>query len=176
MIHNKIEDLLLPYKALIGSDYVHYKNHVHRVFNYTMELKKAVKDNDDQKIAIAAVFHDIGMWTAKTFDYLDPSISKAVHYLKEINRREWIEEIALIIDMHHKLSGYSGKFSDNVEAFRKADLVDLTKGLKRFGLPRDLIAKNHAEFPMGRFRKIILSKFTKYFLRHPFSPLPMFKN
>ncbi|WP_205945820.1 hypothetical protein [Pedobacter hiemivivus] len=42
---------------------------------------------------IAAVYHDIGIWTDRTIDYLDPSIVQANNYLREIGKAEWIEEI-----------------------------------------------------------------------------------
>lgn len=175
MIHDKIDGLLFPYKEVIGLNYIPYKNHVHRIVNFTLELKEELKAEDETKIAIAAVFHDIGMWTAHSFDYLDPSIAEATEYLKAHGKTEWTEEITLIINMHHKLTKYEGKFADNVEPFRKADLIDLTKGLKHFDLSKALIAKNYAEFPMGSFRKTIVSKFFTNLLKHPSRPLPMFK-
>ncbi len=175
MINNKLESLLFPYKEIIGASYVPYKNHVHRIVNFTLELKDGIKADDEDKIAIAAVFHDIGMWTANSFDYLNPSMAEANNYLREHGKIEWVEEITLMIDMHHKLTMYDGVFTDNVEAFRKADLIDLTKGVKRFGLSKNILSKNYEEFPMGGFRKIIVSKFLKNLLKNPFKPLPMFK-
>jgi hypothetical protein len=32
-----------------------------------------MKNGNEEKYAIAAVFHDIGIWTTHTIDYLDPS-------------------------------------------------------------------------------------------------------
>jgi hypothetical protein len=32
---------------------------------------------DLEKIAVAAVFHDLGIWTNKTFDYIAPSVALA---------------------------------------------------------------------------------------------------
>jgi hypothetical protein len=34
-----------------------------------------------EKIAIAGVFHDLGIWTNKTFDYIAPSVVLAREYL-----------------------------------------------------------------------------------------------
>ena len=31
--------------------------------------------SDIEKIAVAAAFHDLGIWTNKTFDYIPPSIA-----------------------------------------------------------------------------------------------------
>lgn len=175
MIDDKIDNMLLPYKETIGSHFLHYKNHVHRVVNFSLSLKNKFVDDDDIKIAIATVFHDIGMWTANTFDYLNPSIEEALNYLRKENKEEWSQEISLIIEMHHKRTAYNGKFADNVEAFRKADLIDLTKGLKKFGLSKQLIEKNYAKYPMGDFRKIITLKFVNNLFKNPLNPLPMFK-
>ena len=175
MIHIKIENLLLPYKELIAADYIHYKNHVHRIVNFTLELKEELNIGDEDKILIAGVFHDIGIWTANSFDYLNPSVAEAVKFLQDNEKTEWVEEVSLMIDMHHKRTPYFGAFADNIEAFRKADLIDLTKGLTRFDLSKTVLLKNYEEFPVGRFRKIIVSKFLKNLLKNPLRPLPMFK-
>ena len=37
-------------------------------------------------MAIAAAFHDIGIWTAGTFDYLEPSVRVAAAYLTGTGR------------------------------------------------------------------------------------------
>lgn len=175
MVHEQIESLLAPYNETIGRDFVHYSNHVHRIVNFAFGLKNEQCAGDAEKIVIAAVFHDIGLWTNNSFDYLKPSIKAAQAYLKANGKIEWTEEISLMIDMHHKRSKYYGAFADNVEAFRKADLVDLTKGRKGFNLSKSMLTKNFGEFPMGRFRKIIISRFLRNLLTNPFRPLPMFK-
>ncbi len=170
-----LEALMGPYEHVLGQHYIPYLNHVNRLVRLTFALKQENKDDDRDKIVIAAVFHDIGIWSAKTFDYLDPSIAEAKKYLQKIDKLEWLEEIGLIIAMHHKLSVYHGKFRDNVEAFRRADLVDVTKGLKRFGLPKHIIRENYWDFPAEGFQKLLVKFFIKRLLRHPFSPLPMLK-
>ena len=54
--------------------------------------------NNEEKYAIASVFHDVGIWTDHTFDYLDPSIEQAKIYLTEIKktrlvRRNFFDDI-----------------------------------------------------------------------------------
>jgi hypothetical protein len=39
-------------------------------------------DEERQKVAIAACYHDIGLWTARTMDYLPPSVPPAMECLK----------------------------------------------------------------------------------------------
>ena len=77
MVEKHIKNIIKPYKELMGTEYLPYKNHVHRVAILTLEIKREIKKEDELKIAIAAVHHDIGIWTEKTFDYLKPSIKAA---------------------------------------------------------------------------------------------------
>ena len=57
-----------------------------------------------EKVAIAAAFHDLGIWTDRTFDYLTPSAALARAYLAGSGRSEWIPEITETIFSHHKVS------------------------------------------------------------------------
>ena len=175
MMNQLIEKIISPYKSIIGKDYLAYKNHVHRISILTLKLKRKVEKDDIGKIAIAAVHHDIGIWTAKTFDYLEPSIKTAKKYLTENNLEKWTDEISLIIDMHHKRSVYKGKYSDNVESFRRADFIDITRGKKDFGVYSEVLKKNYENYPMLGFRSLIFKKFLKILFLHPFNPLPMMK-
>lgn len=61
------------------------------------------KTDEREKIIIAGSFHDIGIWSDNTFDYLPPSIVPAKEYLKKNGLEEWIAEIELMISVHHKL-------------------------------------------------------------------------
>jgi 5'-deoxynucleotidase YfbR-like HD superfamily hydrolase len=169
------QNLLAPYKEVLGKNFVAYSNHVHRVVQLTMALKHTIKKSDEEKIIIAAVFHDIGIWTRKTFDYLDPSIAESRTFLQKIKKTEWEAEIFQIIRMHHKISTYSGDYHDNVEAFRKADLVDLSKGLKSFGVSKNIIKNNYLKFPSNGFQKILFLLFLKQIFISPMNPLPMLK-
>ena len=46
-----------------------------------------------EKIAVAAVFHDLGIWTNNTFDYIAPSVAIARKHLADRGMAEWIPEI-----------------------------------------------------------------------------------
>jgi len=170
-----IDEIIVPHKDAIGKEYLAYRNHVQRVCHFTMCLKKSLEYDDAKKIVIASVYHDIAIWTDQTFDYLAPSIQLAKKYLQAHKLENMFEEISLIIDMHHKLSKYKGKFEDNVEAFRKADLIDLSKGWIGFGLDKKMISKSYEKYPVLGFRKILLQKFLNNLSKQPFKPLPMLK-
>ncbi|MGI9545279.1 MAG: HD domain-containing protein [Cyclobacteriaceae bacterium] len=170
-----ITELLKPYQSVIGKHYLPYKNHVHRVLNLALAIHKDPTEEDKMKIAIAGVFHDIGLWTAGTFNYLDPSIEEATKHLQISGRDHWIEEIEMIINMHHKLSSYKGAFRQNVECFRQADLVDVSRGLVRFGVSKEMLKENLRMFPMAGFIRILVHMFFTNLIKNPLKPLPMLK-
>lgn len=169
-----IDEILLEYQNSLGKDFDRYKNHVYRVFNFATFLSKKGEDNYD-KIAIALSFHDLGIWTHQTFDYLDPSIEMAQIYLEKINRQDLISEISLMIDMHHKMTSYKGSFADSVEIIRMADLVDLSLGMYKFTIPEEFVKSVQAKFPNLGFHSKLFQLGLGNFLKYPFNPLPMFK-
>ena len=169
-----IENVLEQYTELIGADMNKYRNHVYRVYHYTL-LSDNIIEEDYDKIAIAAVFHDIAIWTHSTFDYLDPSISLTMKYLEVNDLEFWKEELTLIIDMHHKISKYKGKYNNTVEAFRRADWIDLSFGLLHFNIPKIERKRINLLFPSFGFHRFLVFQSIKNLIKHPFNPLPMFK-
>lgn len=168
-----IEDVLSQYEYTLGKDFEKYRNHVYRVYNICISLDTRTAAQD--KYAIAAAFHDIGIWTEKDFDYLEPSIALAHNYLLQVHKVEWNEEIELMIDMHHKRSSYKGIHEDTVEVFRKADWIDVTKSKKSFGFDTNTYKMIVTNFPLLGFHKFLILQTIKNFIKSPFNPLPMFK-
>jgi len=76
-----IEDIMPKFKSAMGSDYDKYKNHLYHVFLNCLLMDCG--KNNEEKYAIASVFHDIGIWTNHTFAYLNPSIEQVKIYLTE---------------------------------------------------------------------------------------------
>lgn len=174
MYTNQIIDTVLQeHRALLEKDYGTYRNHVYRIFCLCLCIDKNPLNID--KYAIASIFHDIGIWTNHTFDYLKPSIAKAQEYLEKTGKPEWKDEISLMIDMHHKLSRYHGLHEEQVETFRRADWIDVTKGALRFGLEKKKITELQKAFPTLGFHAFLLKQTTRNFFKHPLNPLPMFK-
>lgn len=170
--HPTIETLFVSYKDNIGNDVEKYKNHVYRIFNYSLYLSK---NEDEEKYAIAAFYHDVGIWTNNTFDYLQPSIDLAKNYLIQIQKKNWSDEISLMIDNHHKTSSYKGNFETTIEIFRKADWTDVSLGMIHFEIPSAFIKQVEKQFPYKGFHFFLTKMFTKNFFQHPLKPLPMFK-
>jgi hypothetical protein len=168
-----LEDILEKWKGEIGAGFAGYKNHVYRMTNFCFALGKDYRAEDREKIIIAGCFHDIGIWTAGTFDYLPPSTLAARQYLTDNNLEEWIPEIGLMIDQHHKL----GAYQDNplVETFRKGDLVDFSLGVVKCGLPKTYVKSVKKQFPNAGFHKGLVKLAGGWICRHPLNPVPVLK-
>ncbi|MFA6083826.1 hypothetical protein [Mucilaginibacter sp.] len=168
-----IDDLMSRFKSVIGIDYEKYRNHVYRVFLYCILLDK--NKSNEKKYAIAAAYHDIGIWTDRTIDYLNPSIVQANNYLVEIGKAEWIEEIELMIYWHHKITAYKGAYKETVVIFCKADWMDVSLGVLTFEADKKTIAEIRHEFPNLAFHSFLIKQLLKNFINHPLTPFPMFK-
>jgi len=129
---------------------------------------------DADKIAIAAAFHDLGIWTAQTWDYLEPSGELARSYLSRNGRHEWIDEITESIAYHHKITPVSSR-PPLVEALRRADLADVSLGLLRSGLAANEVEAIRSEFPNAGFHVRLVQLGCAGALRHPLRPLPMMR-
>lgn len=167
-----IDAVLSAHKAALGADVVAYRNHVYRVANLCVAQTSGGCDEVD-KIAIAAAFHDLGIWTDRTFDYLAPSVDLARAHLVSVGRPEWTAEITEMIVEHHKLTRYRGERASLVESFRRADWIDVSKGLRTFGLPRAFIRAVSSTWPSAGFHWRLVQLEMQRLRTHPWSPLPM---
>lgn len=169
-----MEAILATWKHQIGDDYPGYRGHVYRVFNFCLALQSCT-DEDKTKLAIAACFHDIGLWSAHTVDYIPPSVDEVKKYLSETGREEWCEEIGLMVEMHHKVRSYRTDQYPFVELFRKGDLVDFSLGFFKFGLPAAYVREVKKAIPNNGFHRFLIKGAREWFAKHPFSPPPFIK-
>ena len=169
-----LDEILGKWKDEIGKDYVGYKNHVYRMVNFCFALHDCTPD-ERQKVIIAGCFHDLGIWTSKTFDYLPPSIVLAQAYLGQNNLEAWRAEIALMIDMHHKLRRYADARYPLVEVFRQGDLVDFSLGFVKCGLPGEFVKAVKKQFPNAGFHKRLVQLEVGWLPGHLLNPLPILK-
>ena len=170
-----LEEILATYQPAFGDDFVPYKNHVYRMVNFCFQLKKDMDDEQREKVIIAGCFHDLGIWSDDTLDYLPPSVSAAHAYLEERGLSGWAVEIGLMISQHHKLSRYEDDANPLVELFRRADLVDVSLGMVKFGLSPDMVDNVKDMFPNAGFHMRLTQLAAREFFRHPFRPLPFLK-
>lgn len=169
-----IETLLQRFSDVMKQDREKYRNHVYRVFLNCLMLDPDVRN--EEKYAVAAVFHDIGIWSDNTIDYLGPSIVQVEKYLREAGKEYWIEEMGQMIYWHHKTGTHKGNYSSTVETFRKADWIDVSLGLINFGLDRKKLQYYRNLFPNRGFHFFLLRKIARNLMKHPLRPLPMFKS
>lgn len=171
-----LDEVLEHHAAQLGGDFVPYRNHAYRVANYCWAL---IPDGSGRSmldtISLAAAFHDLGIWTDRTFDYLAPSKRLADKWLASRIQADGAGVIGTMICQHHKITPWRGNESPLVESFRRADLVDVSRGLFRSGLPCELLRDVDAGFPNAGFHRLLLKLSFNQFKRHPFNPLPMLR-
>ncbi|WP_460145619.1 HD domain-containing protein [Pseudomonas sp. S2_A02] len=169
-----LDELLQRYAGYLGNDFTGYRNHVYRVINFCCSLNM-LDAVDLEKIVVAGVFHDLGIWTAKTFDYLPPSEQLAKDFLREIDKLGWAEEIISIIHNHHKITRSHTDPQNLAEVFRKADWIDVSHGAVTFGLSRQKRREVFSAFPDAGFHFRLVQLSLKRLLTNPLSPLPMMR-
>lgn len=152
MERRRVEAMFEPYRALIGDDFGGYRNHVYRTITYAMHLLNDSAEHE-QMVETAFVYHDVGLWTDRRLDYLESSEALAVADNEE---HGWgLEPEALVgaIHWHHKIFRYRGPNQGLIEACRRADWIDATKGWLRKGVSRSDIKSVEAAFPNLGFHK-----------------------
>ncbi len=132
------------------SGWAAYRAHVYRVINFARALSPTAPELDD-KLAIAAAFHDIAVFD--TLDYLVPSITAQDRWLQRTGRQAWSEELAVVIAEHHRLTRYGADrpHAALAEAMRRADLIDVSQGVIRFGLPKTYVREVRRCFDASEF-------------------------
>ena len=169
-----LDALLDAHAAVLGSDFAAYRNHAYRVANLCV-AQSAAAPQPIEKVAIAAAFHDLGIWTDRTFDYLRPSVELVRAHLERVGRSEWSAEISTVILEHHQLSPHRGNQGWLVEPFRRADWADVTRGLVTFGLPRRFVREVFSVWPSAGFHQRLVQLGLTRLRTHPSSPLPMLR-
>jgi hypothetical protein len=169
-----VEEVLNDHASELGPDLIAYRNHVYRVVNLCLAIVGGSRV-ELEKIAVAAVFHDLGIWTNHTFDYIAPSVVVAREHLAARGMADWIPEIEAMIVNHHKVTPSHTNPQSLVEPFRRADWIDVSRGLRRFGVSRTFIAAVAATWPNAGFHRRLVALTIDRFLKHPLSPLPMVK-
>jgi hypothetical protein len=173
----RVDDGLSRFREALGPDAEAYRHHVCRVLAFVSRLLpvQPFPEALPESLLQAAVFHDLGIWTDRTFDYLAPSRRLAAASLAACGASDIAPEVEAVIEHHHKLTRYRGPFEASVEVFRRADLVDVSLGLVSFGLERPFVAAVRREFPNAGFHRRLAELTGRQLLRTPLRPLPMLR-
>jgi len=169
-----VEEVLANHASELGHDFIGYRNHVYRITNLCLAIWGDSRI-EVEKVAVAAVFHDLGIWTNHTFDYIAPSVALMREHLAARGMTGWIPEIEAMIADHHKVTPSRATSQSLVESFRRADWIDVSRGVRTFGLPRTFIAAVTATWPNAGFHRRLVELTIDRFWKHPLSPLPMLK-
>lgn len=172
-----LDGILETFRSALMADYPGYRNHCLRVYHLTKAFTAArdyplAADSEDS-IAIACAFHDLGIWTDHTFDYLAPSIRRAADWLAQNDHAALRERVALMIENHHKVSEFSTDVL--VDCFRRADWLDVSLGVLNAGLPRGEYRALLRAFPDAGFHWRLVQLSARQLVRDPLHPLPMFR-
>lgn len=162
--------VLSNYKKELGADFHSYLNHVKRVYEYACMLRL---ERESELFQVAAIFHDLDIWVTGTMNYLGGSCDLAISHIQKNKLEIDQAELAKIISNHHRMTKV--KDHPEAEAFRKADLIDLTAGWIRFNIPKSIIVDTERRYPRLGFTKSVLKKTGRWAVKHPFNPFPMIK-
>ncbi len=168
-----LEELFSTSEVEFGADRDGYRNHVYRVFWFAREL--GAQDTEaEHKLAVACYFHDLGIWADRTFDYIEPSVTRAASYLHERGLDGWTGEVSSMIREHHKITP-AGPGGSLVEIFRRADWTDVSLGILPFGVSRPYLREVQRAFPDCGFHVRLVALTLARLRQHPLDPLPMFR-
>jgi hypothetical protein len=172
--HPLLEEIFATHREHARGDdvgYEGYRGHAYRVLNLARAI---VPDDDgerDDKLAVAAAFHDLDAFSA--LDYLASSIRAQDAWLQRTGREAWAPELAVVVAQHHRFLPYRGAHAPLAEAFRRADLADLSHGLVRSGIPRQHVRAVRAAFDVGTFfTRVVPRAIGRNLVHHPLDPLP----
>jgi len=172
--HEVIDEVLDAWAPSLGDDRIAYRGHVYRVYNVARRLAGSARH--DHVLAIASAFHDVGIWSDRTFDYLAPSTARAQDYLRSHETGVSLGLIADVICNHHVLRRIrAGADADVIEAFRQADLVDVSGGWFGAGLDRAFLREVVRAFPYAGFHGILVRTALSWFVKHPLRPIPVLR-
>lgn len=168
---NAVVDAVLNRHAeALGDSFTDYRNHLYRAMNYQLRLLGL--SQPPPEIALAWAAHDLGIWTAETFDYLPPSETLAVGLAPEFGITDTARVSSMIVE-HHKLRAVADPW---VETFRLADRIDAFRGLTiGTGIGRDDVDEAVDALPYGRFHMFVVKRALTWTRKHPLRPLPMLR-
>ena len=171
LVNNPIIDAVLDrYAPQLGDSATDYRNHLYRALNYQLRLLNTPEPPPE--IALAWAVHDIGIWTAGTWDYLAPSAAVVDEWAAQSGVTDVARTKTMVVD-HHKLRSVDDRY---VETFRLADRVDAFRGLT-LGTPltRADVREVVAALPYGGFHTFLIRSAAAWTRHHPLRPLPMLR-
>lgn len=166
--HPIVDAVLRQYRDELGQQMLTYRNHVYRCITYHQLLIGAPIPDF---AALAWATHDLGIWTAGTFDYLGPSADLAALHADEFGITD-AHQARMLITEHHRLGPLDDQMTDT---FRRADLVDVSRGFIAGRIGRSQVQAVVAQLPYSGFHAFLAKGLTRYAVGHPLRPFPMLR-
>lgn len=167
-----LDDELFSLASAVGHDFGAYRNHCLRVLTFTKYFLPASFEKDfPGAIDLAATsipYMRTGLWKETKTNPLNHVESSKDHIdaaLKASFTPPEMDILRAIVLQQHKITDYAGMDSEKgnilVNAVRKANWVDITMGLVRFGLPASLLEAAYEELNSAGFHRIVWERYTK---------------
>lgn len=176
-LRDEVEARLAPWQQQLGRDRAAYTNHVLRVLALCdlLAADQQPRPSAREEYLTAATLHDIGIWAAGTFDYLASSCDLARAWLSSIDRDDLTGLVVSMINEHHRIRP-AGPPHDPVEIFRRADAIDVGRGLLGwYGISRAARRDLTKRYPNHGFHRTLVRLTARRLRTDPTSPLPMVK-
>lgn len=157
-----MDTYLSKYKQDFGAAHDVYRNHCLRVLSFARHILVTETGFDEEQaesampvMEIALAYHDMGLFTDLSLEYLEPSAARAEKDLEGTLSADEIKLVRDIIVWHHKVFPWSGEDERStaiVNAVRKGDWVDATTCLLggsfvRKGLSAADVVATHTALP-----------------------------
>ncbi|MGV9662344.1 hypothetical protein ACWDUL_14965 [Nocardia niigatensis] len=166
--HPIVDTVLDRHLGELGASFPVYRNHVLRCLNYQERL---LGEPVPRTAALAWAVHDLAIWTAGTWDYLEPSADLADVHAAEFGIADVAAVRRMVLD-HHRIRGVDDRVT---ETFRLADRIDLTRGLWHRPLTRADVDSVVAQLPYLGFHRFLARRASSYAVHHPTRPMPMMR-
>lgn len=150
----RVEALFQPYQDVLGADFKAYRGHVYRVITYAMHFLEQ-DEAHRPLVETALVFHDIGLWTENELAYLSPSEAVALQENSKLDLGLDPKLLRDAIHWHHKVTPYRGAGAEVINAVRKADWVDASRGKIRKGLTEEQVRAVQQAIPDYGFPDVL---------------------
>jgi hypothetical protein len=166
--HPIVDAMLDRYHGALGDHMLAYRNHVYRCITYHQLLLDAPIPDF---AALSWATHDLGIWTAGSFDYLNASADLASLHAEEFGITD-VHRSRMLITEHHRLRPVQDHLT---ETFRVADLVDVSHGLLAGNVGRSGVQAVVAQLPYCGFHAFLAKGLIRYAAGHPLRPFPMLR-
>jgi hypothetical protein len=177
--HPVLDRVLQEHRSVLGDDYASYRNHCLRVLSFaSFFLKENATESAIDLIAYGLAYHDLGLWTDKVLNYLEPSSRRMkqetkdrlhetdemlqdteAKILQSFNNVKDLATLEELIVQHHKYTAWKAPKGSPVDenivnAVRKADWADVTKGVVRYDLTAGHIESAYEKIPEANFHRM----------------------